>query len=318
MASTTAAPGISTGKKSSFGSRLIKDILKNRYVYLLALPVIAYYVIFCYIPMYGVTLAFMDFSPVKGYFGSPWIGLKHFTSFFNSYYFTRLLTNTLLLNIYDLLWGFPAPIILALLINELRAKRFKRVVQTISYLPHFVSMVVIAGIIRQFCSADGFVNQIVALFGGTKSDLLSFPELFRTIYISSGIWQGVGFGTIIYLAAISSINPELYDAAYVDGAGRFRQALNVTLPSIMPTVIILLILRIGSMMNVGFEKIILLYSPVTYETADVISTFVYRKGLIESNFSYSTAVGLFNSVINFALLIFANKLSRKVSESSLW
>ena len=250
--------------------------------------------------------------------GSEWVGLTHFVDFFESYYFETLLTNTLLISLYDLLFGFPAPLILALLINELGGTKFKKVVQTISYIPHFISVVIICGIINLFTSSTGLFNDIVAFLGGERSDMLARPELFRTIYTASGVWQGVGFGSIIYLAALSGVDPGLYDAARMDGAGRFRQTLHITLPGIMPTVTILLILRVGSLLSVGYEKIILLYNPITYSTADVISSFVYRKGVLDANYSYSTAIGLFNSIINFLLLVAANYASRKVSETSLW
>ncbi|MFU0799299.1 MAG: ABC transporter permease subunit [Xylanivirga thermophila] len=295
-----------------------KDFIKNRYVYIMALPILAYYIIFCYIPMYGVTIAFKDFSIKLGILKSPWAGFKYFKDFFNSYYCLRVIKNTLLLNLYDLLWGFPAPIILALLLNELRNQKFKRCVQTVTYLPHFVSMVVICGIIIEFVSTDGLINVLLSYLGIEPSNMLTRPELFRTIYISSGIWQGIGWGSIIYLASLTGIDPALYEAATIDGAGRWKQTLHVTLPGIAPTIIILLILRLGSMMSVGFEKILLLYNPMTYETADVISTYVYRKGLLDFDYSYSAAVGLFNSIINFLLLIIANTLSRKLTEESLW
>ena len=295
-----------------------RDFKKNKYVYLMILPVIAFFIIFSYWPMYGVIIAFKDYSPGKGIWGSNWVGLKNFKDFFSSYYVGRLIRNTILINIYDLIWGFPAPIILALLINEVNNKLFKRTIQTISYLPHFISLVVVCGIIIDFTASDGLITTILSYFGIKPTNLLMRPELFRTIYISSGIWQGVGWGSIIYLAALSGIDPNLYEAATIDGAGRWKQALHVTLPGIAPTIIILFILRLGSMMSVGYEKIILLYNSTTYETADVISSFVYRKGLQESNYSYSTAVGLFNSIINFMLIIIANTISRKVSETSLW
>jgi len=295
-----------------------RDFKKNKYVYLMILPVIAFFIIFSYWPMYGVIIAFKDYSPGKGIWGSNWVGLKNFKDFFSSYYVGRLIRNTILINIYDLIWGFPAPIILALLINEVNNKLFKRTIQTISYLPHFISLVVVCGIIIDFTASDGLITTILSYFGIKPTNLLMRPELFRTIYISSGIWQGVGWGSIIYLAALSGIDPNLYEAATIDGAGRWKQALHITLPGIAPTIIILFILRLGSMMSVGYEKIILLYNSTTYETADVISSFVYRKGLQESNYSYSTAVGLFNSIINFMLIIIANTISRKVSETSLW
>lgn len=297
---------------------LTKDLLRNKYIYLMMLPGILYYIVFHYVPMYGATIAFKHFTPVAGIWGSEWVGFKHFQDFFRSYYFLRIIKNTLLLNFYSLLFGFPAPILLALLLNEVRKVWFKRTMQTITYLPHFVSIMVISGLIVDFTSKNGLINDIIVWFGGTRVNLLMNEELFRTIFVSSGIWQEIGWGSIIYLAALSGIDQEQYDAAKIDGAGRFRQTLSVTLPGIMPTIIILLILRIGHMMDVGFEKVILLYNPSTYETADVISTFVYRKGIVDANYSYSAAIGLFNSIINFILLIGANKLSRKYSDSSLW
>ena len=302
----------------SYGKRLIDDIRRQPMIYLMALPVIAFYVVFHYVPMYGITMAFQNYSIRLGTMGSEWVGLTHFVDFFESYYFETLLTNTLLISLYDLLFGFPAPLILALLINELGGTKFKKVVQTISYIPHFISVVIICGIINLFTSSTGLFNDIVAFLGGERSDMLARPELFRTIYTASGVWQGVGFGSIIYLAALSGVDPGLYDAARMDGAGRFRQTLHITLPGIMPTVTILLILRVGSLLSVGYEKIILLYNPITYSTADVISSFVYRKGVLDANYSYSTAIGLFNSIINFLLLVAANYASRKVSETSLW
>nr|WP_224722395.1 ABC transporter permease subunit [Paenibacillus vietnamensis] len=297
---------------------LRKDFKKNKYLYFLGLFGVAYYLIFSYTPMYGVIIAFKDYSPVKGIMGSSWVGLHHFTEFFQSFYFWRLLRNTLLINIYELLFAFPAPIILALLLNELKHANFKRVVQTVTYLPHFVSIVVICGMIVDFSRKSGLFNMILGWFGVEAQNLLLDPSLFRTIFIGSGIWQGVGWGSIIYLAALSGIDTQLYDAATVDGANRWKQVLHVTLPGIMPTIIILLILRIGGMMDVGFEKVILLYNSQTYETADVISSFVYRRGLLEANYSYSTAVNLFNSIVNFMLLILANRISRKVNDTSLW
>lgn len=299
-------------------SIIISDLKRNKIVYLMVLPVLVYYIVFDYIPMYGVSIAFKEFSPVKGILRSPWIGLEYFKEFLGSLYFWRLLKNTILLNVYNILWGFPAPIIFALMLNEIKNTYFKRFTQTVTYMPHFISLIVICGLIADFTKTDGLINQIILIFGGEKSNLLMKPEMFRTIYIASGIWQGLGWNSIIYLSALSAISNELYEAAYIDGAGKWKQMIHVTLPGIAPTIIVLLILRIGSMLNVGFEKIILLYNPMTYETADVISSFVYRKGLLESNYSYATAVGLFNSVINLSLLIATNKLSKKYSETSLW
>lgn len=299
-------------------NRYIRDFKLNKLLYLMMLPVIAYYIIFHYIPMYGALIAFKDYSPMKGILGSDWVGLKHFHDFFSSYYFTRILKNTLVISLYSLVFEFPAPIILALLINEVRNKAFKRVAQTITYMPYFISLVVICGIITDFTNADGIINRLFMLFGYDGQAMLQKPELFRPIYILSEIWQRIGWESIIYIAALMSIDQEQYEAARMDGASRLKQIFYITLPGILPTITIMFILRMGNMLNVGFEKIILLYNPVTYDTADVISSFVYRKGLLEFGWSYSSAVGLFNSVVNLALLVTANYISRKVNKSSLW
>lgn len=298
---------------------LLDDIRKNRAIYLMVLPVVLYFFIFKYFPMYGAVIAFKDFSPAKGIWGSDWVGFQHFKDFFQSYYFIRVLRNTFLISFYNLIFGFPAPIILAILLNELRQKLFKSIVQTVSYLPHFISIVVISGLIIDFTNRGGIVNSIIMFFGGQDSALMNNAENFRTIFVSTSVWQELGWSSIIYLAALSGINPELYEAVRVDGAGRFRQIWSVTLPGLIPTIMILLILRIGGLMEVGFEKVVLLYNPNTYETADVISSFVYREGLAQGNdYSYTTAVGLFQSMINFVLLISANSLSRRFSGSRLW
>lgn len=316
MATAHGVGGTRTG--TGWIATVRKDFVKNKYLYLLALAGIAYYIIFKYVPMYGAIIAFKNYLPSKGIWGSPWVGFKHFEDFFGSHYFWRILRNTLLINVYELLFAFPAPIVLALMLNEVRRTVFKRLVQTVTYLPHFVSMVVICGMLVDFSQKAGLLTTILTWFGMERQNLLLNPEFFRTIFIGSGIWQGIGWGSIIYLAALTSIDTQLYDAATVDGAGRWKQMLHVTIPGIMPTIVILLILQIGGMMNVGFEKIILLYNSQTYETADVISSFVYRRGILEANYSYSTAVGLFNSAVNFLLLIIANRISRKVNETSLW
>lgn len=297
---------------------LEKDFLRNRMVYFMAIPVVAYYAIFHYFPMYGAIIAFKEFNIAKSIWDSPWVGFMHFNDFFDSYYFWRILRNTVLLNVYQLLWGFPAPIVLALLLNEIRRKWFKQTIQTVAYLPHFISLVVVCGMIVDFTSRNGIITDLVVWLGGSRTALLSDPGNFRTIFISSGIWQEIGWGSIIYLAALSGINPEQYEAAIMEGAGRFKQMLAITLPGIMPIVIILLILKIGHMMDVGFEKVILLYNPNTYETADVIASFVYRSGLEMGQYSYSAAIGLFQSLINFVLLIAANGFVRRTSDNSLW
>ena len=303
---------------SQLTETLRRDMQRNWSLYLLAVPVIIYFILFSYKPMYGALIAFKNYSPGRGFSGSPWVGFVHFVRFFNSPYFVRLIRNTFLISFYGLVFGFPAPIILALLLNEVRHSPFKRVIQTITYLPHFISMIVIAGMITDFCLSTGLFNDIAVFFGGQRLSLLQQPNLYRPIYITSDIWQHIGWGTIIYLSALSAIDPQLYEAAMIDGAGRFRQLFAVTLPSIAPTIVILLILRIGSLLSVGYEKTLLLYNAATYETADIISTYVYRVGLLEQNWSYSTAIGLFNSAINFTLLVLANMVSRRVSETSLW
>jgi putative aldouronate transport system permease protein len=305
-------------KKIPLAKTLSRDIKRNKHIYIIVLPVIIYYFIFHYMPMYGAMVAFKDFRPSLGVWKSPWVGLKHFTNFFSSYYFSRLLVNTLALSIYSLIFGFPAPIILALLLNELRIRWFKRVVQTITYIPHFISIVIIAGIIINFVKMDGLVSLAVKAITGYDGNLLLEPKFFRTIYVASGIWQQVGWGSIIYLATLAGINYELYEAARIDGAGRWKQTLYITLPGLLPTITILLILQIGGLMNVGFEKVMLLYNPAIYDTSDVISTFVYRQGILSAQYSFSAAVGLFNSAINFSLVIMANKFSKMMTENSLW
>lgn len=294
------------------------DWKKNKTLYFMMIPVILFYILFMYKPMYGLIISFMDYSPAKGIAGSAWVGLSQFKRFFSSPYCGRLIRNTLVLSIYSILFCFPAPILLAILLNEINFKPFKSVSQTLSYLPHFISMVVAIGIIKEFCMSDGLINDLIVFFGGQRSAILQRPELYRIIYIITDIWQEAGWGSIIYLAALSGIDSQLYEAAALDGAGKFKQMIHITLPGIMPTIITMLILRIGNLMNMGYEKTILLYNSSTYETADIISSYIYRTGLLEQNWSYSTAIGLFNSLINCFLLVIANKLSKKYSETALW
>lgn len=297
----------------------MKDIVRNKAIYIMLIPVLLYYVIFQYGPMYGAVIAFKQFDLAKGVWASPWVGFDHFRDFFQGYYFWRVIRNTLAISLLQLVFAFPAPILLALLLNELSRKWFKQLVQTITYMPHFISLVVVCGMIAQFTSRDGIITDIVVWLGGERTSLLAHADNFRTIFVTSGIWQQVGWGSIIYLAALSGINPEQYEAATVDGAGRFRKLWTITIPGILPVIVILFILQIGHMMDVGFEKIVLLYNPNTYETADVINSFVYRQGLGGSfEYSFTTAVGLFQSLINFTLLISANYISRKLNETSLW
>lgn len=302
----------------NFKKKLRADWVRNRSLYVLVLPVIAFYILFNYKPIYGAIIAFQDYVPRLGISGSEWVGLANFKRFFSDIYFGRLMKNTLLLSVYDILFGFPAPIILALLLNEIHNKFFKNVTQTITYLPHFISMIVVCGMLTDFSLSTGLFNDIIEFFGGERHPLLQDPKLYRTIYIASGIWQQVGWETIIYLSALAGVDSQLYEAAEIDGATKWKQTLHVTLPGIAPTIITMFILKIGKLMSMGYEKTILLYNPSTFETADIISSYVYRIGLLEQDWSYSTAIGLFNSVINFVLLILANKLSKKFSETSLW
>ncbi len=315
MLSTTRQPARSLGRV------IRRDFIRNRALYLLVLPVVVFYVLFCYVPMFGVMIAFKDYSPIKGILASPWTsqgGLKYFIEFFTSPVFARLLRNTVLLSLYNLALSFPLPIAFALMLNELPYPRFKRAVQTISYFPHFISLVVVCGMLTQFCLSDGMFNAVRGLFGLTEVSLLQDPKYYRTIYIGSGIWQQMGWNSIIYLAAIAGIDSQLYEAAALDGAGRFSRIVHITLPGIRPTIVILFIMQVGKLMSLGYEKTILLYNPATYEVSDIISSYVYRRGLVELNWSFSSAVGLFNSVVNFALVYLVNLLSGKLTDSSLF
>ncbi|WP_195415907.1 ABC transporter permease [Enterocloster citroniae] len=301
-------------KMHSMGVIIKKDIKKNKYIYMMLLPVVAYFIVFHYIPMVSAQIAFKDFNITKGIADSKWVGFKHFRSYFNSYYFARLIRNTLVLSAGNILFGFPAPIILAILINEIRHSGFKRIVQTITYLPHFISIVIVCALLRNFFSVDGLVNQLF----GTKINFFMNSQMFRPLYIGSGIWQEIGWGSIVYLAAITAIDSQLYEAASIDGAGRFRKILYITLPCLATTITVMFIMRVGKMMTVGADKVLLMYSESIYETADIISTFVYRKGLLEQNYSYSAAVDLVNSLINCVLLVGANKLCKRISGNGLW
>lgn len=309
---------VSSGNSRSVWLRIKKDFIRNWTLYLLVLPVLMFYIIFHYKTMYGAVIAFQDYVPRKGIAGSEWVGFANFIRFFQSPYFWRLIKNTLLISFYGLLFGFPAPIILALMLNEVNHKRYKKTIQTITYLPHFISLVVVTGMIKDFTQSTGLINDLIVMFGGTRSSLLQNPDLYRTIYITSDIWQGIGWGAIIYLSALSGVDQQLYEAASIDGAGRFKQIINVTLPCIAPTIIIMLVLRMGQLLGTGYEKTILLYNEAIYEKADVIASYIYRTGILDRNWSYATAIGLFNSVINLLMIIMANKISKKLSETSLW
>lgn len=298
--------------------KFLKVLNRDKYLLLLLIPAIAYYIIFCYVPMYGAIIAFKDFIPTKGILGSEWVGLKWFQQFFGSVFFIRLLKNTFLLSLYSILWGFPVPILFALALNEIKDGPFKRITQTISYLPHFISIVVVVGLMVNMLAPTGVLTGLIRDISGQEFNFMSNPKWFRTIYIGSSVWQEFGWNSIIYLAALSSIDVTLYEAARVDGATRLKQMIHITLPGIAPTIIVLLILSAGNILNVGFEKIILMYSPANYQTADVISTYVYRSGILQAQYSFGAAVGLFNSAANFLILILVNWISRNLSETSLW
>jgi putative aldouronate transport system permease protein len=306
-------------KKVKKSHKILKTLKKEKYLWLLITPGIVFFILFHYIPMYGITIAFKDFSVAKGIMGSDWAGLVYFKQFFSSPLAGRVIGNTIILSLLTLLYGFPAPIIIALLLNECVFTRYKKVVQTISYFPNFVSVVVVVGIIVNFTNPiDGIFNELFKIFGKEPVNFMNDPKWFRPLYVSTNIWQYAGWASIIYMAALTSIDPMLYEAAIVDGANRWHSIIHITIPSILPTIIIMFIIRMGRLMSIGMEKVLLMYSPGIYETADIISTFVYRKGILGAQYSFGAAVGLFNSVINMALLLFFNYLSRKVSETSLF
>lgn len=305
-------------KKESLPVQIKKELIKNRYLYLLAIPVIAFYALFMYGPMFGLVIAFKQYNIGQGILQSKWVGFQYFQEFFKSIYFTRTLANTFIISFADILFGFPLPIIFALMLNELRGKWFKKTVQTVTYLPHFISMVVICGMITDFFSTDGIISKLIETLGGQNMNYLASPKWFRSIFVGTNVWQSFGWNSIIYLAALTGVDAQLYEAATIDGAGRFKQLWHVTLPGILPTIMIMLIMRLGQVLSVGYEKIILLYSPSTYNVADVISSYVYRMGIGGSRYGYSAAVGLFQSLINVVMLLLANRLSAKFSETSLF
>jgi putative aldouronate transport system permease protein len=296
-----------------------KRIRKNYEMYLFLLPAVVWYVLFQYGPMYGVQIAFRDFSGSFGIWGSPWVGFKHFRNFFNSYYFWPLLRNTLFLSLYSLVAGFPIPILLALMLNELKNYKFRKLVQTVTYAPHFISTVVMVGMIIIVLSPRyGVVNMALRALGMEAKYFMTDPGMFRHIYVWSGIWQRAGWGSIIYLAALSAVDPEQHEAAIIDGAGRLQRIWYINIPVLLPTMTILLILNLGSVMNVGFEKVLLMQNDLIMDTADVISTYVYRRGLLRAEFSFASAIGMFNNIVNFTLLIIVNGITRRISETSLF
>jgi putative aldouronate transport system permease protein len=284
----------------------------------MALPMILYYVVFKYLPLPGLSIAFMKYNLFKGFRGSSWIGFDNFIRFITGPYFWRIIKNTFLINFYSILIAFPAPIIFALMLNEIRKKNFKKIIQVISYMPHFISLVVICGMIKDFCRVDGLFNSMLVGFGLMPQELLNQPNLFRLIYIGSNIWQEMGWGSIIYIATLTTVDPSLYEAAEIDGARKMGKIIYISLPALIPIITVQLIMRIGHILSTGFEKIILLYNPLTYETADVISSYIYRYGLEQANYSFGTAVGMFNSAVNITILVIVNGLFKKFSEESLW
>ena len=302
-------------KRNSLGQK----VYNQRYLLMMLIPCLLYYVIFKYIPMYGLIISFKKYDFVKGIMKSEWVGLKYFIQFFKNPYFTRVLFNTLNISVSSLIWSFPAPIIFALLLNEVRGTYFKKVVQTATYLPHFISLVIIVGLMKQLVSpTTGVINKIITMCGGDAINFFMEKKWFVPLYIISEIWCNFGWGAIVYIAAIAGINQELYEAATVDGAGRFKKVWHITIPGILPTVIIMLILKLGGMLAVGYEKILLMYNESTYETADVISTYVYRNGIQQFNYSYGTAVGLMNAIVDVMLIVAANYISNKVADTGLW
>lgn len=314
----TSKINLKTAKKSGLKGT-IAHIKRDRQLLILFLPCIIFYAIFRYGPMYGIIIAFKKYSVYTGILKSPWVGFKYFEQFFSNPDFLILFKNTLLLGIYSLLWTFPFPIIFAVLLNEIRSKKFKKSIQTVSYLPSFLSLVIICSMVIDFLSpGHGIINNVLEALGMQRQYFISKPEWFRTIYIASDIWSSMGYGAIIYLAAIAGIDPTIYEAGTMDGCNRFHSMWYITIPSIFPTIATMFVLRSGSIIKIGFEKVILLYTPTTYQVADIFSTYVYRKGILDMNYSYGTAVGLFESVISLILLLIANQVSKKLSESSLW
>jgi putative aldouronate transport system permease protein len=296
-----------------------RDLFKYWDLYLMMLVPLLWYAIFIYAPMYGIQIAFRDYMPSRGFWGSAFVGMKHFRRFFNSFYFVRVLRNTLGINFYSLFVGFPIPIIFALLLNELKSVRYKKLVQNVTYLPHFLSTVVIVSIIHMILDMDnGVMNSFLKILGRPTENFLINPAYFKHIFVWSGIWENMGWDAIIYIAALAGVDLSLYEAATIDGASRWQKIRYISVPSIMPTIIIMLLLRCGHIMNIGYEKILLMQNSLNMESSDVISTFVYRSGILGAEYSFGSAVGLFNSVCNFILLLVANKTAKRLSETSLW
>ncbi len=308
-----------TVPKRSLSQRFVRSLKKHWQYYVLLLPALAYFIIFCYGPMYGAQIAFRNFNARDGITGSPWVGMAHFLRFFRSPNFTKLLGNTLTISLYSLIAGFPFPIILALSLNELKNQKFKKFAQTVTYAPYFISVVVMCGMLISFMSpSTGIINKAITALGFEAVPFLTKAEMFPSIYVWSGIWQGTGWGSVIYFAALSGVDPQLLEAATLDGATRWQKIWYINLPTLMPTIVIMLIMNCGNLLSVGYEKTYLLQNSLNLATSEVISTYVYKVGLVSAQYSYSTAIGLFNSAVNMLMLILVNTFSRKVSENSLW
>ena len=308
-----------TTNKGSYEKSLWKRVVQHRTLYLFLVPTIIYFAIFSYAPMYGLQIAFKNYNGAFGIWGSPWVGLKHFKDFVGGHYFLPIIRNTLTISIYSTIIGFPIPIILALMINEINNYKYKKFVQTVLYAPHFISTVVMVGIVIIMLSPTiGIINYGLEFLGLERQYFMAQPNAFKHIYVWSGIWQNMGWGAIIYLAALSSVDPELHEAATIDGANRIKRIRYINIPTIKPTIVILLIMSMGSMVSVGFEKTFLLQNDLNLKTSEVISTYVYRRGLINGSFSFSTAVGLFNNVVNLILLLISKLIARNVGETSLF
>ena len=298
---------------------LLRRMQRQWQLYLFLLLPVACVVIFNYVPMYGIVLAFKNYRPNKGILGSPWVGMKYFNQFFNSPSFLLLLKNTLILSLYSLLASLPVPILLALCLNEVRIPWFKKTVQMVTYAPYFISTVVMVGMLIQLMNIrTGFFNHLIQIFGGTPVDFMAIPSLFRTIYVFSGVWQGMGYSAVIYIAALSNVDPQLYEAAIIDGANRLQKIIHIDIPAILPTIVLMLIMSLGNVMSIGAEKVYLMQNNLNLSTSEIISTYVYKIGLINGQFSLSTAVGLFNSVINFVLIVIVNTIARRLGDTSLW
>lgn len=305
-------------KRISWRPVLAMEWRRNWVLYLMMVPALAYFLVYCYMPMFGLVIAFQDYRVGDSFLGGNFVGLKHFTDFFQSYYFGRLMKNTVFLSLGVLIFGYPVPLIFALLLNEVKHVKFKKLAQTITYLPHFISLVVICGLILDFTKLDGLVNTIIKAFGGNPIAFMSKPEWFKPVYIISDIWATFGWNSIIFIAALLGIDSELYEAAGLDGAGRWQKIRNISIPGIAPVIVTTLLMKLGRVMSLGFEKVFNLYNTGTYETADIISTFVYRQGILNANYSSAAAIGLFNAIINLALVVAANRISKKLTDSSLW